>query len=392
MIRFAVLALCAAACGRAHGVQDKDLPGLVVEARKPEAPIDIDRAARDPAELGRALARPYRVMVAALGPHSASVNSAITVDEAGKQVSDLSDHAQIDNGTGGAYHAIYTNSADYGRETTFVDGTLYLRPRYQRWHARDPEAPDEPADLRDRYFEAVAATWDLLAPGAELGDRGPLEIAGRAGRKIEVKRAADPGDPAAEHLVQRKWREGRSVDAVAGEIVLDVERGVPLAVKLTGTVGFSRDGRRFAMKVSVDSSISGVGTAAMIMPPADGEVVATPERRREVDDRDYLLQGIAPPLRRNPDGTAIPPAPRFPDGEPPHGDAPAGAPPADRPASGARPADKPAAKPASGAKPADKPGPGRGRTRDGEPPRRGTRSQDGARPAEGAKPQDGAKP
>ena len=34
-------------------------------------------------------------------------------------------------------------------------------------------------------------------------------------------------------------------------------------------------------------------------------MIATPERRREVDDRDYLLQGIAPPLRRNPDGTAI---------------------------------------------------------------------------------------
>jgi hypothetical protein len=35
---------------------------------------------------------------------------------------------------------------------------------------------------------------------------------------------------------------------------------------------------------------------------------------REVDDRDYLLQGIAPPLRRNPDGTAVPPAPIGPDG------------------------------------------------------------------------------
>ena len=46
-----------------------------------------------------------------------------------------------------------------------------------------------------------------------------------------------------------------------------------------------------------------------IVPPPDGEIVATPERRREVDDRDYLLQGIAPPLRRNPDGTAATPQP-----------------------------------------------------------------------------------
>lgn len=314
MIRLAALALCIAACGRPQGVSDQDLPGLVVEARKADAPIDVARAAREPGELGRALARPYRVMRAALGPHSIAVNSATTVEEAGKPVSELSDHTRIDNGDATAYKAVYSNSEDYGRETIHVDGKLYLRPRYQRWHARTPEAPDEPELLRDRYFEAVAATWDLLAPAAELADRGAIEVAGRAGRKIEVRRSPTPGDPPAEAVTQRKWRERRSIDAVSGEIVLDSEHGVPLAVKLTGNVGFSRDGRRFAMKVSVDSAISGLGSAATIAVPSETELVATPERLREVDDRDYLLQGIAPPLRRNADGTAIPPAPVGPDG------------------------------------------------------------------------------
>jgi hypothetical protein len=387
MIRFTVPVLCAAAaCGRSRGVQDQDLPGLVVEARKPEAPIDVARAARDPAELGRALARPYRVVLTALGPHTVGINSSITVTEGDKPVSELSDHAQIDNGTADAYHAIYANSADYGRETTFLDGTLYLRPRYQRWHARDPETPDEPAELRDRYFEAVAATWDLLAPGSEVTDRGALEVGGRAGRKIEVTHAAEPRDPAAEPVAQRKWRAARTVDAVSGEVVLDAERGVPLAVKLAGTVGFTRDGRRFAMKVSVDSAISGIGSAAMIQPPPEGEVVATPERRREVDDRDYLLQGIAPPLRRNPDGTAIPPTPRLESGEllrP--GDTPGTKPGA--------PAAKPAPpaggdKPAAGARPADPAGAGKP-----SPGRSGDRSEPrDAKPREAAKPRDGAKP
>lgn len=309
MIRFAVLALCSAACGRSHGVADQDLPGLVVEARKAEPPIDVDRATKDPAELGRALAQPYRATLAALGPHGFAVNTATTVEEAGKPVSELSDHAQIDNGDDGTYRAVYTNSADYGRETTFTGSKLYLRPRYQRWHARAPEAPDEPAALRDEYAAAVAAAWDLLAPGAELSDRGAIEVSGRPGRKISVSRASEPGQPSAEPVSQRKWREGRSVDAVSGDIVLDADKGVPLAVKLTGSIGFTRDGRRFTMKISVDSSISGLGSPAMILAPADGEVVATPERLREVDDRDYLLQGIAPALRRNPDGTAVPPAP-----------------------------------------------------------------------------------
>ncbi|HEY0189596.1 MAG TPA: hypothetical protein VGC42_00645 [Kofleriaceae bacterium] len=314
-MRFALLALCMAACGRSQGVDDRDLPGLVIEAKKTEAAIDVGAAAKDPAELGRALARPYRATVAALGPHGLAINSTTTVDEAGKTVSDLSDHAQIDLGAGGAYHAVYTNSADYGREAIYIPaasapGMLYLRPRYQRWHARAPEAADEPLALRDQYADAIAATWDLLAPGAELSDAGPVTIAGRAGRKIAVKRAPTPAAPPAEPLAQRKWREGRSIDAVSGEIVLDADKGVPLAVTLTGIVGFSRDGRRFVMKLSVDSTISGIGAPAAIAAPADSEVIATPERLREVDDRDFLLQGIAPPLRRNPDGTAVAPQPR----------------------------------------------------------------------------------
>ncbi|HET7502100.1 MAG TPA: hypothetical protein VFK02_13880 [Kofleriaceae bacterium] len=321
MIRVAVLALCLAACGRSHGVSDQDLPGLVVEVHKADPPIDIDRAARDPAELGRALARPYRATLAALGPHGIAINTTTTVDEAGTQVSELSDHAQIDNGDDDSYRAVYTNSADYGRETTFTRGKLYLRPRYQRWHARAPESPDEPAALRDDYASAIGATWELLAPGAELSDRGAIEVAGRAGRKIAVALSPDPRRPAREPLSQRKWREARSVDAVSGEVVLDTDKGVPLAVKLSGSVGFTRDGKRFTMKVSVDSTISGVGSPAMILAPSEGDVVATPERLREVDDRDYLLQGIAPPLRRNPDGTAVAPAPRVKPGEklPPQG-------------------------------------------------------------------------
>ena len=330
MFRFAIVALClTAGCGRSEAVADGDLPGLVVEARKADPPLDVAAAAKDPAELGRALAKPYRAVLAAIGPHTVAINTTITVEEAGKPISDLSDHAQIENGTGGAYHAVYTNSADYGREATYVPGpagtgsgsdvatgTLYLRPRYQRWHARAPESADEPAALRDQYFDAIDATWDLLAPGAELVDRGAADVGGRTGHKIEIKRAAAPTKPAAEPLAQRKWRESRAVEAVSGEIVLDAKTGMPLAVTLTGIVSFARDGRRFTMKVALDSTISGLGSAVEITAPADPDVVATPERMREVDDRDYLLQGIAPPLRRNPDGSAIPPAPKTATGAP----------------------------------------------------------------------------
>jgi hypothetical protein len=50
--------------------------------------------------------------------------------------------------------------------------------------------------------------------------------------------------------------------------------------------------------------------------PATEDVVATPERLREVDDRDFLLQGIAPPLRKAADGSTIAPQPKAPPAPP----------------------------------------------------------------------------
>lgn len=309
----AILALgSAVACGRSQGVPDEDLGGLVEEPKQPDAKIAVDRAAKEPAELGRALAQPHRQVLVALGPHTATLSSATTVEEAGKPVSALTDTTKIEIGDAGAFHAIYGNDADYGREVIFVGGKLYLRPRYQRWHGRAPENTEEPAALRDQYFEPIAATWDLLAPGIELSDKGPADVAGRPGRKIAIQLSPKPAKPATETVAQKKWREQRTIEAVSGEVILDADKGTPLSVQLAGTVSFMRDGRRFKMKTSITASLSAIGTPVAITAPAEAEVVATPERKREVDERDYLLQGIAPPIRKNADGTAATPQPAQP--------------------------------------------------------------------------------
>jgi hypothetical protein len=271
---------------------------LVIAPKETHAAIDIARAAKDPAELGRALATPYRDVVTALGPHTFTFKSTNTVDENGKRVSELSDTTKLELGANESFHGTYENSADYGREAIFEGGKLYLRPRYQRFHGRAPETPDEPGQIRDSYFDSIYATWELLAPAVELSDGGAATVAGRAGRKIIVKQAPSPRSNPPEKLDQRKWREKRSIEGVSGEVVLDAEKGVPLSVKLAGTVSFSRDGRRFTMKLTLDSALASTGAVAITVPPPD-MVVATPERLREVDDRDFLLQGIAPPLRKN---------------------------------------------------------------------------------------------
>jgi hypothetical protein len=306
-VLFASLALVG--CGRSEGVPDDKLGTLVIAPKEKVAPIDVARAAKDPGELGRALETPYGKVIAALGPHTYNIDTTTLVDEGTSRVTDLSDHATIEIGEAGAYHAVYTNSADYGREVTFDGGKLYLRPRYQRWHGRAPESPDEPGEQRDSFFGAIAATWDLVAPGAELTDQGQTQVAGRAARKIVVKLSPSPRPPSVEPLVQRKWREKRTVEALSGEVALDAASGAPLALKLAATIGFSRDGRRFSMKIGIDAKADAIGTAVAVAAPAADQIVATPERLREVDDRDFLLQGIAPPIRKNSDGTAVTPTP-----------------------------------------------------------------------------------
>ena len=310
MIRALALSLVAAmACGRSSGVSDEQLGNLVIEPKQTDREIDLEAAAQEPAALGRALSRRYEDLLADTKPHVLAIKTSTVVEEAGKPVSELTDETTLENGEQGAFRGVYTNSGEHGREVVFTGGKLYLRPRYQRWHGRAPELPGEPAAIRESFYTPIPATWELVGHAAELTDRGPVQVAGRAGRKVEVKLSPSPAKPAREDLVQRQWREGRSVEALAGTVVLDAETGAPLSIDLGASIGFSRDGRSFVMKVKLASTLSNLGQAAAIAPPPEGEVVATPGRMREVDERDWLLQGIAPPIRKNADGTAVPPKP-----------------------------------------------------------------------------------
>lgn len=321
MSRFAIACLALGlGCGRAQGVDDKELGNLVVAPSVSNEPIKVARAATEPAELSRALMQPFSAVVTALGPHRTEIMQVTIVDEAGKVTSELTESTVLELGKsdegptrssaeGAAkvndkgYHGTYGNTADYGREVIFDGTSLFLRPRYQRWHQRAPESPTEANEQRDKFYAPIAATWDLIAPAVELVDKGNADVAGRPGRKIEIRKSPKPAANPAEKLTQRKWREARVIEDVSGEVVLDAEKAVPLSVKLAGTISFMRDGRRFKMKITLDEKVTQRAPTA-IAAPDKAEVVTTPERMREVDDRDSLLQGIAPPSRKQNTGSA----------------------------------------------------------------------------------------
>lgn len=305
------VAISAGACRREGGVPDSELGELVVERPTKDHPIDVALAAREVAELGRAIATPHHKVAAALGPHRLLVRSRLLVTEpaqAGRVVEDLSDETRLSYASDKAWRGVLTNSADYGREVLYLAPELYLRARYQRWHQRLPTDEREPELLFDRFAEGAAANWDLLAPGIAVADRGSAPFAGRTARKLALSPAVRPAKPASEPVAQRKWRETREIEAVEGQVTLDETSGAVLALELRGTVRFRRDGRTFAMQLSIDSQLEDLGQAPNLSPPAAEEVVQTPGRLHEVDERDQLLEGIAPPLRadRRPSRTKAP--------------------------------------------------------------------------------------
>jgi hypothetical protein len=314
-----------AGCGRDGGVADSELGELVIAPKLADHAIDVELASRDAGELARAVALPHRRLAALLGPHRLAITSSFEVSEAGKIVDQLTDELSLDFASPTAWHGTSNNSAEYGRETIFLDGSLYLRARYQRWHQRPPTNDVEPAALADRFYDAGAATWDLLSPSITVTDQGATTSATsppRAARKIAITSAASPQKPAREALTQRKWRESRTVEGVEGEAVLDATTGAPLRLALRGTVGFMRDGKAYSMRVNVTSAVTSL-EAPSISAPDPAEVVQTPVRMHEVDERDKLLERIAPPLRgADRAAPSTPSTPSTPPGKAPEGSSP----------------------------------------------------------------------
>lgn len=289
-----------ASCGSSGGRPDDELAGLVEPERREQPPIDLDRAATEPAELLRAALQPHRTVAAALGAHTFAGTSSVVVTEDGKTVEDLRDETAIQYREGGDFHAVLANSKDYGREVYYLGGTLYVGARHQKFSKRPPADDHEPARVADEIAGALGANFELVAHAAEVSDRGIAQVAGRPARTIVFKLAPGEHRPPAQSLPQRAWRESIAVSALEGQVSLDAETGVPLAAELEATLGFTRDGRRFQMKVSATHAIADIGAAPTIEPPPDERVVVVADHHREAMEREDLLRGIAPPARKAP--------------------------------------------------------------------------------------------
>jgi hypothetical protein len=295
-------------CQKSGGTRDTDLAGLVIPVTPPGVRIEVERAGRDSVELARALMQLWSATTSTIGEHTLTIEHTVEVREGATVLETLGETTTLAVAPDGTYHATYQNTADYGREVIYLatTNTLYLRPRYARWHRRDPESLDEPTAIRDQFASVLGADFELISRSALVTDQGATTEAGRSARRLAIARSPTARKVPVEKVAQRTWRNDLSVDALAGEIVLDQQTGAPLRAKLSATVAFLRDDKRLTMQLGVSHRIAIAPTPTIIAPP-DDVVVNTPERRREVDDRNFLLQGIAPPVGK---GAAVttPPA------------------------------------------------------------------------------------
>lgn len=326
-----VLALLAPGCGEGEPEAPERFGGLLhgAKARPATVEVDVDRAARSAGELLRAARMPHRRAAALLGTHVARATTSIDVTAGpgaqapaqapagaaapGDEVERMTVDALIEYESDARFHVLVENSRDYGREVIMADDFLYLRPRYSRFHRRLPTDADEPARIRDDAFAELGAHLELVRAGIEVHDQGPVTHAGRPARRIEIRKAAKPGSPRPEPAAHRTWRETVVVEEAAGEIVLDHETGVPLSGTLRARVTARRDGQPLRMDMTIEQHIESIGGPVSIAPPAVGEWVPTPERSRELDERNALLEDIAQPARAaptpaNPSGGAGEPA------------------------------------------------------------------------------------
>jgi len=291
-------ASAAAGCGSGDGRPDEELSGLVHAPKPTGDSIDVGRASRDITELLRAAALTHGQVGALLGAHTVTGRSHTEVHEKGAVVETIEDEIGIEFDAKGNFHAQLDNSKEYGRDVYFVDGWLYLRPRYGKFHRRQPNDDGEPARIRGEVYGSVAAALDLLAPGMTLADGGAIQVAGRSGRLVKISTAREPRKPPPQPLVQRKWRETAAVREATGELILDAKTGVMLRAQLKGAVSFQRDGRAFEMRLDTRHELGTFGSVEEVEAPAADLVVVEGDPRHELDERDSLLEGIAPPAAR----------------------------------------------------------------------------------------------
>jgi hypothetical protein len=293
-----VAALLLTACSRDN---DSSNPGLDTLLKVPEntpAELDVDKARADVDELAKVLREGHHRLSEVIGAHKVAGKALVTVSNAGNVVEELTTTIQIEVDKDFHFDARLNNSKSYGRHAIWDGESLYLRPGQGKFNKRLPNDEAEVASTQDAFFAHPWAQFELVLGHVDIAASTDELLDKRAVVTIDLALASKPRKLDEETLEHRKWRSGITVSKLSGKVHLDKETGIPLALDLSSSVGFTRDGKNFVMKLEVEQTISDIGHALTVaVPPAD-QIMSAPKRLPELDERELLLDGIAPPAKR----------------------------------------------------------------------------------------------
>ncbi len=288
------------ACGEGEGRPDEDLGTLVVSPVVASPKVNVDAAAKESAAFWAAIALPHAWLSEQIGAHLVEGTSSVQVSEEENTLEELQDTLSLRIDGEDRYRFTLDNSKEYGRHATFDGQYLYLRPRFGPYHKRTPQNESEAAKHRNEAFAGASDYLELFRGQLEVSDGGAQTFAGRAVRIVRFKNSPDKQKRAESSLLQKKWRQSIEVSTLDGHAALDAQTGAVLDLQFKGSLSFERDGKTQNMTIAAQRSVSEIGHAEAIAAPDDATLLEIPARRRQLDERDRLLKGIAPPARKAP--------------------------------------------------------------------------------------------
>jgi hypothetical protein len=177
-----------------------------------------------------------------------------------------------------------------GKRVVFAGGMTYAAARFAPFRERPTDRGRDARRFRDESFNLLADLARLYGPALALTPTGDVTLLGRAAKKYVVSLA--PAAPASTAVVEARvfpangpdadsrrhlaFLDGRVPVAAAGEVLLDVETGVPLRARLTGAFSV-RDDARVRVQVEAAGQVKALGGKVGAVAAPKG---ALPDSRR----------------------------------------------------------------------------------------------------------------
>jgi len=158
--------------------------------------------------------------------------------------------------------------AETGREIVFSGGLTFARSRYAPFRERPTDRGRDARRFRDESFRLAGDLSALLGARLRAEPRGETTALGRRARRFALVLADQPptsrgaagGKPDEDTQRRLDFLEGCAPVALQGELLLDDESGVPLAVRLRTTLGQASD-PRLRVELDLDARIAALGDA-----------------------------------------------------------------------------------------------------------------------------------